>query len=342
MGPWPSGWRQTWSAPASRCAWIASAAAVGEAVAAAVEMRMGRLGDGVGRAVGDDGVDEAVAAAVRDVLLREAEAQEIAGVVGESQVGGRVLARDLAGAGGVRLEDHGDLGGDQHPRSDAIAREAGVLRGGEVGVGAERALRGEVEHLRPERGGEPLIARHGLLSGVEAVEEVAHGLQRPRVVRGRLGMPDADAEDEAARELALELRTAGRHVGRRVLPDVEDARGDRERLGGLEEGPDLRERGAAPEPQRAEAEALDLRAALAAGTAGHPDPDAPEVRHAASDASRGRGPCSASKRSLTSPNAASARSRVARSCVAMTLVRRSAPPGGTAGCSATLTKTPAS
>ena len=56
----------------------------------------------------------------------------------------------------------------------------------------------------------------------------------------------------------------------------------------------------------------------------------------------GRGPCSASKCCLTSPNALSARSSVARSCVAITLVRSRAPPGGTAGCSATLTNTPAS
>ena len=45
-------------------------------------------------------------------------------------------------------------------------------------------------------------------------------------------------------------------------------------------------------------------------------------------------------RALTSLKTSSARSSVARSCVAMTLVRSSAPPGGTAGCSAVLTKTP--
>src|SRR5579872_1782927 len=56
----------------------------------------------------------------------------------------------------------------------------------------------------------------------------------------------------------------------------------------------------------------------------------------------GSGPCSASKSRLTRAKSSSARSSVASSCVAITLVRSSAPPGGTAGCSAVLTNTPAS
>jgi hypothetical protein len=66
--------------------------------------------------------------------------------------------------------------------------------------------------------------------------------------------------------------------------------------------------------------------------AGHPSVGAGAVA-----SGPGNGPCSASNVPLTAPNASSARSRVARSCVAMTLVRSSAPPGGTAGCRATLT-----
>ena len=45
---------------------------------------------------------------------------------------------------------------------------------------------------------------------------------------------------------------------------------------------------------------------------------------------------------FTFSNISSARSRCSRSCVAMTLVRSSAPPGGTAGWIATFTYTPAS
>ena len=56
----------------------------------------------------------------------------------------------------------------------------------------------------------------------------------------------------------------------------------------------------------------------------------------------GSAPCSASNAVLTIANASSARSSTARSWVAITLVRSSAPAGGTAGCRATLTYTPAS
>ena len=57
----------------------------------------------------------------------------------------------------------------------------------------------------------------------------------------------------------------------------------------------------------------------------------------------GSGPCSASKSRLDDGKGIQVRGRAsARSWVAITDVRRSAPPGGTAGCSAVLTKTPAS
>ena len=51
----------------------------------------------------------------------------------------------------------------------------------------------------------------------------------------------------------------------------------------------------------------------------------------------GSGPCSASNAAWTAAKRSSARSSVAWSCVAITLVRSSAPAGGTAGWIATLT-----
>jgi hypothetical protein len=54
-----------------------------------------------------------------------------------------------------------------------------------------------------ERGGEPALPRHAAL--VERVEERAHGRERPRVVARRLAVADADAEQEAAGEVALGL-----------------------------------------------------------------------------------------------------------------------------------------
>src|SRR6476659_8600553 len=70
--------------------------------------------------------------------------------------------------------------------------------------------------------------------------------------------------------------------------------------------------------------------------------DAPPHRVAQCSPGPGSGPCSASKPALTRANTSSARSIVAESWVAITLVRSSAPPGGTAGCSAVFTNTPSS
>ena len=144
----------------------------------------------------------------------------------------------------------------------------------EVGVRAERALGREVEHLRPERGGDPLVARHP--AGVEAVEERAHGAQRPRVVARGLRVPDADAEQEAAGEVARQLRVLRGDVGRLVLPDVEDPGGDRDLLRRLQVRPRLRERGRAAEPQRVVAERLELGHDAGARLVAAPDAEAAE------------------------------------------------------------------
>ena len=191
-----------------------------------------------------------------DVGLGEAVAQQVARVVAQPEVGGGVGARVLARALGVGLDHHGQLGRDERVGPDPLAREARVLGRREVGVGAERALGGEVEHLRPERGGDHLLARHA--AGVEAVEEPAHGGQRAGVVARRLRVPDADAEQEAPRVRAAQLQVLPGDVGRVVLPDVEDARGDRDLLGRLEVRAGVVERRRAAEPERAVAERLEL------------------------------------------------------------------------------------
>jgi hypothetical protein len=230
--------------------------------------------------VGDDRIDETVAAAVGDVALGEAEAQQVARVVAQRQVALRIGARRGARVVVVVvLDDDRELGGDERLRADALAGEAGVLGDGEVGVGAARALGGEVEHPRPERGGHPALARDGLRCGVEAVEERAHRGQRGAVLGGRLAVADSDAEQEASREVALELRVLVGDVGRLVLPDVEDGGRHGQRAGALEEGAHLRERRAPAHPQRAEPERLDLRGAVDAVLMAAPDPDLSQWRH---------------------------------------------------------------
>jgi LuxR family maltose regulon positive regulatory protein len=84
---------------------------------------------------------------------------------------------------------------------------------------------------------------------------------------------DANAEQEAAGELAGELRVLPCDVGRLVLPDVEDAGRNRQRARRLQEGPRLGQRRAASEPQRGKAERLDLRHRLDTLAVQLPDPD---------------------------------------------------------------------
>jgi hypothetical protein len=75
-----------------------------------VEVRAHGLGDCLRRAVRDDRVDQAVAAAVGDVALGEAEAQEVVGVVGALQVDRGVPTRDPARRPVVGLDDDRELG----------------------------------------------------------------------------------------------------------------------------------------------------------------------------------------------------------------------------------------
>ena len=129
----------------------------------------------------------------------------------------------------IRLHHDGDFRRDELARSHSFPRESRVLGRREVRMGPEGALRRQVQHLGSERGGAALVARHGRIGRVEPVEERSHGRQRLVVPARRLGMADADAEQEAVRERARELRVLRGDVRRLVLPHVEDPRGDRER-----------------------------------------------------------------------------------------------------------------
>jgi hypothetical protein len=178
------------------------------------------------------------------------------------------------------FHDDGQLRRDQRVPPDLVAREAGVLGGDEVGTGAQRALGREREHLRAQRRGDALVARHRLRGGVEPVEEVAHPCQRARVLGGGLGVADADSQQEASWEVTRQLRMFAGDVGRLVLPDVEDPRGDGQGARALQERAHLRQRGAAADPERAVAQRLDLGDRIAPVMAAAPDSDPSRVhRH---------------------------------------------------------------
>ena len=220
--PWPTGCRQTWSAPASRCARTASATASAEPCGTTASMS---------RSLPPSG----------HVALGEAEPQQVARVVGQPQVGGgegaRLRAAAAPGRGPRRRRARGRasaLG------PDPLAREARVLDGREVRVRAERPLRGELEHLRPERGDDTLVARHRRLGGVEPVEELAHLRERLLVLARS---PPGDRCPTPSRKRSpnslAQLGVPGRDVRRLVAPDVEDPGRDGERGGRLEARPRL-------------------------------------------------------------------------------------------------------
>ena len=228
-------------------------------VRARLEVGADRFGDLPGAAVRDHGVDQAVRAAVGDVLLGVAELEQVAWCSSAAR------GRSRRTRGRARAPSRGPPRPRRRPRARRArpARRArgrsGVCSGvDEVRVRAERALLGQVEHLRPERGGQTLVLGHRRLGGVEAVEELAHRLQRARVVARRLRVADADAEQEAVRVVARELGVVARDVRRVVLPDVEDAGDDRERRRRLDVRARLLDRRAAAEPERAVAERLEL------------------------------------------------------------------------------------
>ena len=232
--------------------------------------------DGGRVAVHDERVDQRVAAAVGEVGVRPAQPPEVGRVVAQVQVGtvdggpAERARRDRVG-----VEHHLLLGSEQRALPEDLAGEARVRRRGEVGVRARRALGGEGEHLRPERGEHPVLDGHAL--GVEDVEVVDDRVVRAAVLLRGLGMADADAEQEAAGVDRGDPVVRRRDLGGGRAPHVHDARGDGEAAGGVEQllgEEQVRGRGPA-DPHRAVAERLDLlRQARGELVATPPDPDA--------------------------------------------------------------------
>src|ERR1019366_2124096 len=101
------------------------------------------------------------------------------------------------------------------------------------------------------------VAEDRRIGRVEAVQELAHRGQRLGVHAGGLGVADPQPDQQPAGELAHELRVFGGELRRLVLPDVDDARGDGQTLGRLEQRAHRGEAGGAAEPEDRVAELLD-------------------------------------------------------------------------------------
>ena len=205
--------------------------------------------------------------------------EQVAGVVRHPQVGLGVGPRFRPAVLGVGVHDDRDLGGEQRAVADPLAGQARVLDGREVRVCAKRSLGGELEHLRPERRDDALVAGHRRVGVVEPVEEVAHLRERLLVPAGRLRMPNPDPEQEALAEVAAQVGVTGRDVRRLVAPHVQDAGGDGQRGGRLEVRARLHERWAPSQPERPEAERLDLCQRAHSLLVAAPDSN-PSERHA--------------------------------------------------------------
>ena len=194
-------------------------------------------------------------------------------------------AGDVARPGRIVIQHHAELGRQQRIGAERAAGERGVRGGDHVGMRAGGALGRERQHLGAERGQAQLVGRHAGLR--ETVEERAHLRQRlgPGLADQR-PVADAEAEHDPRPPLGRLPGEPGGDLGGLVLPDVEDAAGDPQVLGGVEQPVDRGEDAvvdAARNPRRAIAELLDQPRRLGAFVARReahrsgPDADAAEV-----------------------------------------------------------------
>ena len=171
-------------------------------VGAGLDVFVEPLGDVRGGAVRDDRVDQPVAAGLGHVLVGETEPLPVVHVVAQIQVEADRLAANRPRFVGVGGQHHLVLRRQKHRVADQFARLRGVFRRGQVRMGAGAALRGQLQHLRSERGDDPPAGGHR--GGVEFVEVFHQHLVGLAVLLGVLRMADADPEQEAAGEGLLD------------------------------------------------------------------------------------------------------------------------------------------
>jgi hypothetical protein len=129
----------------------------GDVVGAGFDMSVKFLGDRVRAAPVHQVVDDAVAAAVADVLFGVAQPTELGEVVRAAriQIDAQVLARQRAGLVWVGLEQYRVLDTQERVRPEDLPSTLGVRHVDVIGVGAGRAVAGQLEHLRSVRGQDP-------------------------------------------------------------------------------------------------------------------------------------------------------------------------------------------
>jgi len=95
-------------------------------IGACVQMRFDPLANGLQRAPGDDGVDEAITAAVLAVVFRESQAEKIVGVVRQGEIEAKKHSRNLARLRGVGLQHDSLFDTEPGPSAQELACRGGV------------------------------------------------------------------------------------------------------------------------------------------------------------------------------------------------------------------------
>ena len=183
----------------------------------------------------DDRIDQAVAAAPRDVGVAVAEPAQVGRVVLRGQIDAGVRAGERARLGRLGFEHHSDLRREERVGPEDLARAGGVLNGDEIRVRACRPRRGQLEHARPQGGEDPSGRWHRSLERVEGVETRDHVRVGAGVVRRDLRVTRAQPEQEAALVLVLQAGDGGTEVLGGCGPDADDAAGHRHPLCGGEQ-----------------------------------------------------------------------------------------------------------
>src|SRR5829696_7047933 len=188
---------------------------------------------GIGSAVGDYSIHQTITTRFGDFFITEPETFPAVEVIRQVEVNLERLAADLTRLFRVGGQHDLVLGGDERVGAEQFASVRGVFGCRQVRVRTCAAPRRQLEHLRTERRDHPAAFRHAVL--VELVEVLGERIVGLAVLVSRLGMPDADAQQEAARiGLVDAVEGLGDGSGLRG-PDVDDARGDLQRGGLLED-----------------------------------------------------------------------------------------------------------
>ena len=132
-------------------------------IGTSVEVGLQVRGDVVCSAVSEERVDEAIASRLGYVGIGETQAFPTVDVIAQTEVDAEGSARRGARLLGVGGQHNRLLGGDEHVRPQQLPRLSRVLRRRQVRMRARRAVSGQLQHFRSQRGDDATPDRHPVL-----------------------------------------------------------------------------------------------------------------------------------------------------------------------------------